>query len=73
MSRVLEQVKFIFVPFVNPDGYEVISKLSIYFKPFFVCLLVCLFVCLLLYSTHGLTIVCGERTGGLDHSVMELI
>ena len=46
--ELLEKVKFVFVPFVNPDGYEV-SMLTV--------------VSLLLAdaSTLGPMIVCGER------------
>ena len=54
----MDSVEFIFIPFVNPDGYAVSHDQS----QNITCLAVC--------STHGLMIVCGVKIGDQDHLVM---
>ena len=67
VTELLDKLEFVFVPIVNPDGYEVkivdefFSKSQTQPRPSFL-------------STLGLMIVSGERIAGrtMDHFVLEL-
>ena len=45
VTNLLKSVEFIFVPFVNPDGYVVSLHLLACLSPLFVVIVVCCFCC----------------------------
>ena len=59
VTNLLKSVEFIFVPFVNPDGYVVSLHLLACLSPLFVVIVVCCFLLLLLFLLLLFVVVIG--------------
>ena len=68
VTNLLRSAEFIFVPFVNPDGYVIRLHLPCSLS----LLIVMFFVVMVTFSTAGAMIDCGERIAGKEYCAMVL-